>query len=92
VLKDAARHLLPAEVVDRPKGYFPVPALIHVEGAFLDLVRGALGSPAARARGLFRRSYVERLLESPNDERTPLGSNKLWQLGLLELWLQAHGI
>jgi asparagine synthase (glutamine-hydrolysing) len=92
VLKDAARRLLPADVVDRPKGYFPVPALIHVEGAFLDLVRGALCSPAARARGLFRRSYVDRLLENPNDERTPLGSNKLWQLGLLELWLQAHGI
>jgi asparagine synthase (glutamine-hydrolysing) len=35
---------------------------------------------------------VDRLLENPNDERTPLGSNKLWQLGLLELWLQAHGI
>jgi asparagine synthase (glutamine-hydrolysing) len=92
VLKDAARRLLPADVVDRRKGYFPVPALIQVEGAFLDLVRGALCSPAARARGLFRRSYVDRLLENHNDERTPLGSNKLWQLGLLELWLQAHGI
>ena len=92
VLKDAARRLLPADVVDRRKGYFPVPALIQVEGAFLDLVRGALCSPTARARGLFRRSYVDRLLENHNDERTPLGSNKLWQLGLLELWLQAHGI
>jgi asparagine synthase (glutamine-hydrolysing) len=92
VLKDAARGLLPADVIDRPKGYFPVPALIHVEGAFLDLIRGALCSPAARARGLFRRPYVDRLLENPNDERTPLGGNKLWQLGILELWLQAHGI
>ncbi|MFD2352903.1 asparagine synthase-related protein [Nonomuraea ferruginea] len=26
VLKDAARRMLPAEVADRPKGYFPVPA------------------------------------------------------------------
>ncbi|GAA2900163.1 hypothetical protein GCM10020220_106980 [Nonomuraea rubra] len=32
VLKDAARRLLPAEVVDRPKGYFPVPAVRHVDG------------------------------------------------------------
>jgi asparagine synthase (glutamine-hydrolysing) len=92
VLKEAARQLLPAEVVDRPKGYFPVPALIHLEGPFLDLVRTALTSPQGRSRGLFRRSYVDRLLASPNDERTPLDGNKLWQVGMLELWLQAHGI
>ncbi|MEA2422936.1 MAG: hypothetical protein QOF55_2035, partial [Thermoleophilaceae bacterium] len=92
VLKDAARSLLPAEVVDRPKGYFPVPALIHLEGPFLDLVRAALLAPEARERGLFRRAYVDRLLESPNEERTPLDGNKLWQVGVLELWLQAHGL
>jgi asparagine synthase (glutamine-hydrolysing) len=92
VLKGAADRLLPAEVVDRPKGYFPVPALIHLEGPVLDLVRTALRSPEARARGVFRGAYVDRLLESPNDERTPLGGSKLWQVGMLELWLQAHGI
>src|SRR5690606_20907879 len=26
VLKEAARKVIPAEVIDRPKGYFPVPA------------------------------------------------------------------
>jgi asparagine synthase (glutamine-hydrolysing) len=92
VLKQAARSLLPPEVVDRPKGYFPVPALIHLEGPFLDMVRGALHSPEARARGLFRPAYVERLLASPNEERTPLDGNKLWQVGMLEMWLEAHGI
>jgi asparagine synthase (glutamine-hydrolysing) len=92
VLKDAARGVVPSEVVDRPKGYFPVPALMHLEGRFLELVRDALLSPAARARGLFRGDYVSRLLAAPNDERTPLGGNKLWQLGILELWLQAHGL
>ncbi|MEA2445962.1 MAG: hypothetical protein QOJ12_3254 [Thermoleophilales bacterium] len=92
VLKEAARRLLPSDIVDRPKGYFPVPALIHVEGPFLDLVRGALSAPAARSRGVFRDAYVDRLLANPNDERTPLAGNKLWQVGTLELWLQAHGI
>ena len=28
------------------------------------------------------------LLDAPNDEITPLDGNRLWQLGLLELWLQ----
>jgi asparagine synthase (glutamine-hydrolysing) len=92
VLKDAARSVLPSAVIDREKGYFPVPALIHLDGPFLDLVETALRSPEARSRGLFRPAYVDRLLAAPNDERTPLGGNKLWQLGVLELWLQAQGL
>ena len=32
VLKEAARRVIPSEVIDRPKGYFPVPALTHLEG------------------------------------------------------------
>ena len=92
MLKEASRRVIPAEVIDREKGYFPVPALKHLEGPFLDLVREALHTRAARERGIFREEYVEHLLESPNDERTRLGSNKLWQIGLLELWLQARGV
>ncbi|MFK4040731.1 N-acetylglutaminylglutamine amidotransferase [Nonomuraea wenchangensis] len=92
VLKDAARRLLPADVIDRPKGYFPVPAIRHVDGRVLDLVRDALTSRAARERGLFRPDYVARLLADPDADGTPTGVNPLWQLGLLELWLQAHGV
>jgi len=92
VLKQAARKVIPAEVIDRPKGYFPVPALTHLEGPYLDLVRDALYAPAAKERGLFRPEAVERLLADPNGRLTPLRGNELWQLGLLELWLQKHGI
>ena len=65
ILKDAARGLVPDAVIDRPKGYFPVPALKYLRGAFLEFVRDALESPRARQRGLFQRSYVERLLSDP---------------------------
>jgi asparagine synthase (glutamine-hydrolysing) len=58
----------------------------------LGLVRDALTSDAARERGLFRPEYVDELLADPNSELTPLQGNKLWQLGLLELWLQDHGV
>ncbi|GGL15339.1 asparagine synthetase B [Sphaerisporangium melleum] len=92
VLKAAARGLVPDEVIDRPKGYFPVPAIRHIHGPFLGLVRDALTSPAARARGLFRPAAVDRLLAAPDEHRTTLGANALWQLGLLELWLQAQGV
>ncbi len=92
VLKEAARSVIPAEVIDRPKGYFPVPALKFLDGPYLDLVRDALYAPEAKERGLFQQPYVEELLARPNDALTPLRGNKLWQLGLLELWLQAHNI
>jgi asparagine synthase (glutamine-hydrolysing) len=92
VLKDLARAHLPAELIDRPKGYFPVPALRHLQGRLLDQVTDALSSPVAKERGLFRPEYIEELRAAPNEHRTPVGYNKLWQLGLLELWLQTHGI
>lgn len=92
VLKQAARQVIPADVIDRPKGYFPVPALTHLEGPYLDLVRDALYAPAAKERGLFRPEAVERLLNDPNGKLTPLRGNELWQIALLELWLQRHGI
>ncbi len=92
VLKEAARQVIPAEVIDRPKGYFPVPALTHLEGPYLEMVRDALYAPQAKERGLFRPDAVERLLADPNGRLTPLRGNELWQIGLLELWLQQHGI
>lgn len=92
VLKQAARRVIPAAVIDRPKGYFPVPALTHLEGPYLNMVRDALYAPEAKERGLFRPDAVERLLADPNGRLTPLRGNELWQIGLLELWLQRHGI
>ena len=92
VLKRAARRVIPAEVIDRPKGYFPVPALTHLEGPYLDLVRDALYAPAAKERALFRPEAVDRLLGDPNGRLTPLRGNELWQIALLELWLQRHRI
>lgn len=92
VLKQAARRVIPSEVIDRPKGYFPVPALTHLEGPYLELVRDALYAPEAKERGLFRPDAVDRLLADPNGRLTPLRGNELWQLALLELWLQRHRI
>jgi asparagine synthase (glutamine-hydrolysing) len=92
VLKDAARLVLPHEVIDRKKGYFPVPGLKYLAGPTLDLVRDALTSQAARERGLFEHAYLDRLFENPAEHITPLRGSELWQVGLFELWLQSHGI
>jgi asparagine synthase (glutamine-hydrolysing) len=92
VLKRASRGIVPDAVIDRTKGYFPVPAIRQLEGPYLGRVRDALTDPAARERGLFDPSTVDRLLASPNETRTVLGSNALWQLALLEIWLQDQQI
>jgi asparagine synthase (glutamine-hydrolysing) len=89
VLKDASRKLLPAEVIDRTKGYFPVPGIRHLHGEVLDMVRDALTNDAARSRGLYRAETVNALLKAPNETRTTLGANALWQLAVLEMWLQS---
>jgi asparagine synthase (glutamine-hydrolysing) len=92
VLKEAARLVVPVEVIDRPKGYFPVPALKYLEGPYLEMVRDTLSSRAATERGLFRPAYLDELFAEPKSHITPLRGSELWQVGLLEMWLQAHGV
>lgn len=92
ILKSLGRKMLPPEVVDRPKGYFPVPALRHFRGPYLEKARSILDSPASINRQLWEPSYVELLLKDPDAHHTPLQGSKLWQIVLLEHWLQSHGI
>jgi asparagine synthase (glutamine-hydrolysing) len=92
VLKEAARKVIPAEVIDRPKGYFPVPALKYLDGPYLEMARAALNAPAARERGLFRRDYLDTLFADPAAHITPLRGSELWQAATLEMWLQAQGL
>ena len=66
VLKEAARGVVPDAVIDRPKGYFPVPAIRHLEGPFLDRVRDAVTDPVAKARGLVRGDWLDAMLADPN--------------------------
>ncbi|SOX52338.1 N-acetylglutaminylglutamine amidotransferase [Mycobacterium ahvazicum] len=91
VLKGGARELLPSEVIDRTKGHFLVPGIRHLHGEVFEMVRDALTNGAARNRGLYRTDTVDALLAAPNETRTTLGSNALWQLAVLEMWLQSLG-
>jgi asparagine synthase (glutamine-hydrolysing) len=87
ILKDVARKVVPSAVIDRKKGYFPVPALKYLDGPYLDMVRDALTATAARDRGLFRQEYLDQLFKAPSDHITKLRGSALWQVALLEMWL-----
>ncbi|TBU73401.1 N-acetylglutaminylglutamine amidotransferase [Pseudomonas daroniae] len=91
VLKEAARKVIPSEVIDRKKGYFPVPGLKHLEGATLGWVRDLLVDPA-HDRGIFNPQMLDRLLTDPQGQLTPLRGSKLWQLAALNLWLSEQGL
>lgn len=91
VLKAAARRVIPAEVIDRPKGYFPVPGLKHLQGNTRAWVSELLLDPS-QDRGLFEPAQIDRLLGSPQDDLTPLRGSKLWQLAALNLWLTEQGL
>ena len=89
-LKAAARGLSSDAVIDRAKGYFPVPVLKHVSGEFLTFMRGILNSDACIHRGLYQRPYVDKLLKNPEAWFTRIQGSKLWHLALLEMWLQLN--
>ncbi len=92
VLKEAARKIIPSEVIDRPKGYFPVPVLKKFRGPYLDFVKDIVTCESFKSRGLFKQSYVDSLLEDPDSHITPLQGSELWQVALLEYWFQCQGI
>ena len=89
-LKAIARGVIPDAVIDRPKGYFPVPALKYVRGEFLKFMQDILLSDACQQRCLFNRAYVEKLLAAPESHFTRLNGSKLWHLALLEYCLQLN--
>ncbi|MDT8382889.1 MAG: N-acetylglutaminylglutamine amidotransferase [Gammaproteobacteria bacterium] len=90
LLKSIARGLIPDAVIDRPKGYFPMPALKYVRGDFLRFMSEVLNSEACRQRELFNRDYIDKLLAEPDRYFTKLQGSKLWHMALLELWLQLN--
>ncbi len=92
ILKDVAREVVPSEVIDRPKGYFPVPALKYIDGPYLEMVRDALTAPEAKERGIFRAEWLDALFANPTAHITKLRGSELWQAALLEMWLQKQGI
>ena len=82
-----SRGIVPDEVIDRTKGYFPVPAIRQLEGPYLDRVRDALTDPAAGRRGLFRPDAVDGHARRPEHARAPrwartrCGSSRCWRCG-----------
>lgn len=89
-LKQIARGILPDSVIDRKKGYFPMPALKYVRGEFLEFMTDILNSTQCINRGIYNQDFVQKIIKRPKQYMTALNGSRLWHLALLEYWLQIN--
>jgi asparagine synthase (glutamine-hydrolysing) len=85
VLKEAARRLLPAEILDRRKQGFGVPLGVWFRGGLTDLFSDILRSPTTRQRGYFEPAFVDRIVSEHRAGKRD-HTLRLWQLLVFELW------
>jgi asparagine synthase (glutamine-hydrolysing) len=84
IFKKAMEGILPNEILYRPKRGFAIPLGRWFRGQLSLYVRDLLLSRKSLGRGLFKKSYIERLIEL-NDRGRPMDL-QLWTLITFELW------
>jgi len=84
ILKRALRHLLPAEILDKPKQGFSVPINQWFRGTLKDFTFEVLLDSRTRSRGYFNPDTVERMWREHADGRR--WHDQLWLLLNFELW------
>lgn len=84
ILKDIARDLVPAHLLDRPKMGFGIPRAAWLRGPLRELVRDTLSPESMAQRGWFSGSAVQRILiaHDQGEDR----DNIIWPLLMVELW------
>ena len=87
LLKEAVRDLLPREIIERPKSGMLVPVQGWFRGPLLHEARERLLEGLA-PWGLFRRDYLERLLDGRLPGLHTRRGVKIWLLITLEAWLR----
>jgi asparagine synthase (glutamine-hydrolysing) len=88
-LKDAARDLLPGEVIDQRKRGFPTPWRTWLSTGRIGEVEQLLLAPRSQERGFFRLEALRRLFWE-HRQRQFDHSNRLWRLLNLELWHRVY--
>lgn len=90
VLKEAAKDLLPPEILERKKIPLGMPQIRFYYEGLQDIVKKVLLDEKTKARGLFKIDHIKELIESTEDQNTtPLTSPQFRQLLFLtnlELW------
>jgi asparagine synthase (glutamine-hydrolysing) len=85
ILKKAAEHLLPHDVVWRKKAGFGAPIRAWLRGPLQPMIAELLSEEAIRRRGLFDPAEVRRIIAA-NDSGREDNNLQIFQLLTLELW------
>lgn len=85
LLKRVMERYLPREIIYRPKKGFPVPIAAWFRGPLFEPVSEILRDTRSRARGYFKPSYVENVLQQHRSGAEDL-SRRIFSLLALELW------
>lgn len=87
IFKNAIQHLLPSEIMQKPKTGFSVPIAQWLRTDLANVLRDSLLSDQATKRGLFHPSVLRRMAdEHLAGQRN--WANRLWALLCLELWFR----
>jgi asparagine synthase (glutamine-hydrolysing) len=89
LLKDAARALLPGDIIDRPKKGFGIPVAAWLNGPLRELAQDVLSTEALHRVGIFEPAAVQRMLSQHQSMRADL-RKPLWTLLVFELWRRHH--
>ena len=87
VVKQVARSVLPAEIVDRPKAGFRVPIATWFRGSMREMAFDSLLAPTSFVTEVFDRRVIEALLES-HGSGLRNEDIRIWTLLCLEVWHQ----
>ncbi len=87
VLREAARRLMPAHLVDRPKHGFGIPLGEWIRGPWAGWARELIGGQRFLRRGIYAPGAVARMLEEHGRGRRDWGS-AIWRLMVLEFWIR----
>ena len=90
ILRDAAKGLLPATIIDRPKGLFSAPLRSWIRGDLSSMIDDLVVGGRLVRDGILRKGSVVSMVE---DDRagTSDRSKELWELLTLEIWLDEVG-
>ena len=84
LLKDVARSLVPAELIDRPKMGFSMPRAEWIRTGMKELVIDTLTDNTSKQRGWFSSVEVKKIIETHMTGEDK--DNLIWPILILELW------
>ena len=84
ILKDIARYLVPADLIDRPKMGFAIPRAEWLRNELREITHDLLTDEVARSRGWFDQHEIHRILTEHKAGRDR--DSIIWPALCLELW------